>query len=174
MARIVVPRQAEPYYCGPASLVTVGRLLGIALDEHALARELDAQPQVGTANAVLAAVAAQYLPVASAGPDTYAGGLAIWNVQNALSGVGHFVVVLGERGGRVRYYDPFWARVLEFRVEAVAFLSGDGAHVRWALNFETSSDWFEVKLQPEQAFDPEWALRSLGRWLDRHTARYDQ
>lgn len=165
-----LPVQATPYSCGPACLVGVGRLLGVSLDEAALMAEADCRPEVGTDNAVLAALAAKYLPVLSVGARTYVDGLAIWNIRNPLSGVGHFVIVLGERGGRVRYYDPYWAGVFELAREAIEFVSGDGQWVQWSINFDSARDWYDAEIVAEGDFNEAWALRSLRRWRARHAA----
>ena len=168
-AAFSVVRQKTPYTCGPAVLVCAGRLFGFEFDEAVIADETGSLPLVGTSNDVLQQWAEAHLPVRSVGSSTYQGGLAIWNICNAISGVGHYVLVLGERDGLVRYYDPYWAKVLEFARSEIEFRSGDGRYVEWALNFDTAEDFYDAQLEADLEFQPEWALVSLKRWLAGHS-----
>lgn len=169
---IMVPRQQEAWTCGPCALTVVGRILGYEFSEMDIAHELDTKPLIGTSNEKLAAWAEKNLPVSSIGERSYSSGLAIWNIRNAISQVGHYVVVLGVRNERVRYYDPNWARVLEFDLDDVHFCSGDNLYVEWSINIDAPGDYYHLHLKPEQEFNPEWALRSLQRWLEHYQA-YD-
>lgn len=169
---IMVPRQQEAWTCGPSTLTTVGRILGYNFLELEIADILDAKPLIGTSNEKLAEWARANLPVKSVGEHTYENGLAIWNIKNAISSVGHYVVVLGIKNNIVRYYDPYWARVLEFKRDNIVFSSGDGQYIEWSINFDTPYDCYDLHLKPEQEFNPEWALRSLQKWLANNQA-YD-
>ena len=167
---IIVPRQSEAWSCGPASVVTAGRLLGLELAEQQLIVELESKPITGTSNSVIAAWCKSNLPVKSVGERTYVGGLAIWNIKNAISGNGHFVVVLGERGSVIRYYDPYWSRVLQLKKELIDFRSGDNKLHEWSINFETIENFYDAILIPDMEFNDVWALNSLRSWLSKTQA----
>lgn len=174
--QIVVPRQIYPYSCGPACLVTVGRLIGREFSECDICDQTGAMPTIGTTNAALQSWAEENLPVASCGSNTYRDGLAIWNIRNVLSGVGHYVVVLGRRStpgfyDKIRYYDPYWARTFELGLDEIEFKSGDGQNVRWSINFEMDADLFNARLIPDADFHRDWAITSLEKWLSKREAR---
>lgn len=166
--------QTKAYSCGPAALATIGNILGKHISEKELIEKLEAQPNIGTDNTIMYNWAKENLPVISCGEDTYTDGLSIWNIQNALSGIGHFVVVLGVQDNIVRYYDPYWVRTLEFHKDSIKWISGDHKYKKWSINFKCSFDTYNLNLNSDSTYNKEWALRSVDRWLDNNSIKPKQ
>lgn len=168
-----MPRQTTPYTCGAACLAAVARLLGHSFSESEIAKACNARPGVGIENDAMREWALRNLPGAGETEGTYP---SIWNIRNPISGVGHYVVVLGNRAGRVRYYDPLYCRVLEFPLATIDWQSGCGRYKQWRLDFSVVEDYFDASFIGEQhgntpSGEPiaEIALGSLKRYLDNNS-----
>lgn len=174
MEPILLPRQTTPYTCGAACLAAVARLLGMKFEEAQIAEACNAAPDIGIDNNVLAAWAAQHLPVVE-----HHTSLSIWNIRNPISKIGHYVLVIGERDGRVRYDDPLFCRVFEYGLNEIDWQSGCGKHKRWRINFDTRQSYYDSIMLAESHGSlpigdpfPEFMLRSLSRYLDINSAKY--
>jgi hypothetical protein len=148
------------------------------LTEDVFANLCGAKPNVGIENPTLHEIAEKFLPVRSCGSDVWRGGLAIFNIREPLSSIGHYVVVLGMRGGKVRYYCPFHATVLEMYLTEIDWRSGDGKYVNWSLNFEAQQDFYETAITSEAGMgvaagepNPEYLLDMARLFLARHQPR---
>lgn len=70
------------------------------------------------------------------GRDKWHGGLAIANIRNPDSGVGHFVVLLSEINGIIRYYCPYHGSEIHIAREKMVWTNGDGTLSNWVINLE--------------------------------------
>ncbi len=166
---IVFSQQKKDYTCGPSCIVNVGKLLNMTFDEIAISILLNSQPKKGTSNELLAKFASIFLPVESYGENTYQNGLAIWNIQNAISGNGHFVVVLGIENDFVRYYDPYWNLVLNILKKDIIFKSGDLKYNNWSINFKTNKNFYFEPYQTIKEFHPLGQNSSVELWLAKNS-----
>lgn len=144
------PRQKTRFTCGPAVLAAVANLLGKPVREEDIARALGSVDVTGTDHRDLARWAQENLPVASRGEGTYAGGLAIANIRNPDSGVGHFVLFLGERAGQIRYYCPLLGKTVAAHPDAIDWRNSDGTLHRWSVNFSIDLDFSDLEVEPER------------------------
>lgn len=132
---MIISRQTTNFTCGPAALLAAAELAGTPLkqSEVELAALLGSKAVSGTDNAPLMEFASKHLPVASAGASNWDGKLAIANILNPDSGLGHYVVLLSEQDGVITYYDPY-GKLVRARREDLRWRSGDGKHTGWSIN----------------------------------------
>lgn len=179
---IVLPRQTTPYTCGAACLAAVARLVGKPMREMDIADTLQAKPVVGIDNGLLGQFAVDHLDAIAFGEDVYDdhSKLAIWNILNPISGVGHYVVVIGVLDGVVTFYDPYYANTLHFYLNEIHWKSGDGAYKNWAAVFpyRVDSECFHGVGESDATLgvaegEPvaAWCQRSISRWIARHLVR---
>lgn len=136
-------RQRDEISCGPACLATVAKLYNVKdVDYDFFHALMDPDPAVGSCNFKLAAACEKYLPFDSAGEDVYKGGIAIANVIDR--GEGHYILLLGKKGGDVVYYDPYDHAIRTEPVARLDWISESGHLKKWAVNF---------KPQPGKDFD---------------------
>lgn len=167
---IQLEKQKKPYTCGPACIVNIGKLFNQSFSEELLAEELEAKPLIGTSNEKILNFCIANLPVSSYGEHTYRSGLAIWNIKNAISENGHFVVVLGIKDNIVRYYDPYWSAILQFPLDKIIFSSGDEKFLNWSINFQSDQCFYDYKFGFDYEFNSEWAMNSLRSWIKNNSA----
>ena len=142
-------RQTTRYTCGPAALCAVGALLGRKFEEHNVARDVKAQDFIGVCNKEMEHWAQQNLPVHSFGENSYHGGLAIANIRNEYSGIGHYVLFLGKRNNTIRYYCPFLGKTVTRHEDDLSWQNSDGSIKKWSINFETDLDFFAIQILPD-------------------------
>lgn len=147
-ARTELPRQITNYTCGIASLAAAAELLGRPIRQKEILRDVPTAPKIGTDHDDMARWAAARLPVKDYGCDTYRGGLAIANIQNRESGIGHYVVLLGERDGVLRYFCPLVGLVVTTPREDMVWLNSDGSLANWSVNFECDRDFYDIDATP--------------------------
>lgn len=147
--KFTLPRQTTPYTCGHSSLAAVGRLLGGGKSEHEIVKSLSVIPRKGLDNTILAQFARDNYPVKDVGQDVYTGGLAIANIKNHTSHNGHFVIVLGERNGTLRYYCPLFGVVFERKREDILWENASGLLHNWAVTFDTQHDYYDAEIEAE-------------------------
>jgi len=149
---IILPRQTTPYTCGPACLATVTRLVtDRTVYEAELAQELGALPGIGVDHDDLANWAQKNdLPVTSEGEGTYDGGVAIANIKNPTSHIGHFVIMLGRRGDIYRYYCPLFGEVFEKHRDQILWENMNGELKNWSVSFACDKDYYDSHIEAEQ------------------------
>ncbi|MHB1641193.1 MAG: cysteine peptidase family C39 domain-containing protein [Acidithiobacillus sp.] len=181
--RILLPRQTTIYTCGAACLAAVSRLMG-GLDETNLARAMNARPVVGIDNDVLWNMA-KTMGAENCGEDVWDGKqLAVLNILNPISGVGHYVVALrSDESGAAIAYCPYYATTLRLSKEWLAthWYSGDFVYHKWAITFPETlagnligigDEWPEMGLAAGEA-NPHWLLRSANRFLQNATVKLE-
>ncbi len=150
-------KQHRPETCGPASLHAALSLLGIDSDMNTAQELLRTAPYPqGTCHNRLAAVMEKY-PEIEAHTEPYQGGLAIANIKSPLSSHwgendgGHFVLILGQRDGLIRYFDPVFGQVFEVNKDEFAsyWLNGSNELSEWAVSLKRadqsqSPDFFDA------------------------------
>ncbi len=67
-------------------------------------------------------------------------GLAIANIRNPKSGVGHYVVLLGEKEGLISYYCPLHGKVIDVSRKNLIWTNSDGTIRNWVINLDNTSD----------------------------------
>ncbi len=170
---IVLPRQNTNYTCGIAALSAVTKILSHIYDDPnyylpqvIISSMLSSIPNKGVCHHKMAEWAESNLPVTNHGCDQYDDlkykGLAIANIKNKDSHIGHYVVILGERSGVVRYYCPLLGSVVEQEKEDIIWKNSTGEVCNWSININIDQDVFDLKITPEtQVFfigDPEETL----------------
>ncbi len=148
----LLPRQTTPYTCGPACLVAVNRLVGTEVFyEHDIAEELGALPGIGVDHNDLTNWSIKHtLPVNSHGEHTYKGGVAIANIKNPVSHIGHFVIMLGVRNNIYRYYCPLFGEVFEKHGDDILWENMNGELKHWAVSFDSDVDYYDTHIEAEQ------------------------
>lgn len=150
-------RQPDGYTCGPACLASVARLYGISdTGFDALRQALSPNPQTGSDNMDMAAVAASCLPFVSAGEDNYTGGVAVANI---MQGEGHYVVFLCREDDRILYYDPEFHEFAIKKIDDIDWVSESGHLKKWAINFAPLPDnsfdhWRQLAATPPASARP--------------------
>lgn len=176
MTRLVtLPRQTTIYTCGAACLAAVSRLRGGTLKEMDLAHVMHAQPIIGITNNMLMNTAKSQ-GAENCGENIWNGKqLAVLNILNPISGVGHYVVALRteDESGDVIVYCPYYANTLRLSVRWLEhhWISGDRVYRKWAITFPMILEqqtlcigeaWPEMGLEPGE-MNPHWLLRSARR-----------
>jgi len=131
-------------------MATILQLLGIHFPAGTLLSHIGAKPLVGTENDHIVKWAIEFMPVSSHGEDTYQGGLAMANIQNKDSGIGHYVVLLGVQDDLIRYWCPLLGSVFEEKEEDIIWKNSTGEVIRWSINFETEEDFYHIEPTPER------------------------
>ena len=127
-------RQRDDYSCGPACLTTVGNLYKVAGATYDKLRMiLEPNTAVGSCNFKMTDVSRDFFPVASAGEDTYHGGVAVANIMQEEEG--HYVVFLCQDGDRILYYDPYYHELVIDRLDGLAWISESKHLTRWSINY---------------------------------------
>lgn len=147
---IVLPRQKRNFTCGIAAMATISQLLGLNFPKGTLLSNVGAKPEVGTENEDIINWALEHMPVHSHGENSYSGGLALANIQNKDSGIGHYVVFLGQKDGRLRYWCPLLGDVFESAEDEIVWKNSTGDVCRWSVNFETEEDFYDIAPTPER------------------------
>jgi len=148
-------RQTTQYTCGPAAILTILNALKplpsgrdyCSLSEIEVSDQTNTKPVFGTENDELV----KYLinnevtknRVLSHGESTYHNGLAIANIRNWRSGIGHFVVLLGlseSNKDEVHIYDPLDGQIHLKRFDDFEWKNANGDLSNWSINFTTSED----------------------------------
>jgi hypothetical protein len=176
-----MPRQTTIYTCGAACIAAVARLNGCCIKEMTLAKKMKAKPVIGISNDVLYTTSKSVIGQAHCGEDVWDGDqIAILNILNPVSGVGHYVVALHkEANGDVIAYCPYYANTirLEQRWLEDHWISGDLLYKRWAIVFQMDTnkdvicvgeEWPEMGLGRGEP-NPYWMLRSMNRFVARVT-----
>lgn len=177
---LVLPRQTTIYTCGAACLSAIAVLRGqdIKTEMH-LASMMDAKPFVGIHNETLWNVA-RTMGADKCGENIWDGSsLAILNILNPLSGVGHYVVALRtlSLNGDVVVYCPYYANTLRLTKAWLDehWISGDGQYCRWAITFTDKmcddvmcigDAWQEMGLAAGE-INPHWLYRSADAAINR-------
>jgi glutathione synthase/RimK-type ligase-like ATP-grasp enzyme len=147
---IVLPRQKRNFTCGIAAIATAAQLLGAFFPKGTILNNVGAKPKVGTDHNEVARWSVENLPVHSYGEATYHGGLAVANITNKDSSVGHFVTLLGEKDGIIRYWCPLIGEVVEENRASLNWKNSDGSVLNWSVNFESDKDFYNLNYTPER------------------------
>ena len=144
--------------------------------EKDLAIQMNARPVLGIDNDVLWATA-QRFGADACGEDVWDGKkLAILNILNPISGIGHYVVALrSDASGAAVVYCPYYARTIRLTAPWLKdhWRSGDSLYKNWAITFPQvvpddvvaiCEEWPEMGLAAGEA-NPYWLLRSAHRFL---------
>ena len=161
-------RQSTQYTCGPAVILTIINALNplpsnrdyCSMTEQKVAEETKTRPILGTENDDLV----DYLKnhpdtkskIHSYGEDTYHNGLAIANIRNWRSGIGHFVVFLGLdqlTSDNVLIYDPLDGQIHSKNFSQFEWLNAKGDLSNWSINFETADNELEVIIDKLRLLD---------------------
>ncbi len=147
-----------------------------AAGEKDLAIQMNARPVLGIDNDVLWATA-QSFGADACGEDVWDGKkLAILNILNPISGIGHYVVALrSDASGAAVVYCPYYARTIRLTAPWLKdhWRSGDSVYKNWAITFPRvlpddvvaiGEEWTEMGLAPGE-INPYWLLRSANRFL---------
>ncbi len=179
MTHWILPRQKTIYSCGAACIRAVSHILdGPSWSESEILLKLHADPVCGIDNERLAAFCLEHLPVMRVGEDIWDGDhLAVINIRNPLSDVGHFVVALRRIGGGVVAYCPYFARTIflpDWWLQH-KWMSGCERYHRWGIVFHAiwsledtvvGEGWPELGLA-EGEVNPFFLQRSAYTFLNR-------
>lgn len=147
---------------------------GGAVKEMDLAHAINARPVIGIANEVLWDTAKSQ-GAENCGENIWDGKqLAVLNILNPMSGVGHYVVALRtEENGDAIVYCPYYANTLRLSAGWLNdhWTSGDRVYRKWAITFPTFVDQQLLCIGeecPEMGLaagemNPHWLLRSAKR-----------
>lgn len=140
---MILRRQPTDYSCGPAAIAAAATLQGHDCSLTALIHELKPDPVCGTENDDLFAMASKHLAL-SEDQSKWHGGLAIANIRNPDSGVGHYVVMLDVRGDIIRYYCPLNGKVISIARQDLVWTNGSGSLHNWVINLCPSANALEI------------------------------
>lgn len=131
-------RQPDDFSCGVACMTTIANIYGITgADFDALRKILNPTPEYGVPNEDMIKTAKNWPCFESAGENIYTGGVAIANI---FDDEGHFVVFLKQEDDQILYYDPHDHILVTKHVDDIVWVSGDGLHLRWVINFKPAPD----------------------------------
>lgn len=150
---LTLPRQHTRYTCGIACLRGIEKLLGYtenAYSEQSLAMELNTCSKTGTCHEMLLSWAQENLAVKDYGENTYKGGLAIANIKNKDSGIGHYVILLSREKNHVKYYCPLLGDVIYTSIEDMNWENTAGTIKNWSINFETVRDYMNTSIEAQK------------------------
>lgn len=108
--------------------------------------QVDAEPMPNE----VAQIAKSALPVKRSGPNVYQGGLGMAALRDPETLVTKYVVLLGRREGRIRYYCPHYGCVLESPDVAIDWQSPESGIKRWALALECEMELFDIAVKPRR------------------------
>lgn len=166
--KIIAPRQKTNYHCGVACALLMARLLGKHFKEDDIATQLNASPGEGVDNITLGEWAISNLNASFYGNHTWNGGLAIINLRNKDSDVGHYVVLLGIKDNIAKYYCPLLGRVVTEIADKMVWKASTPGIVKWAINFENITiDFYNAEIEPEPF------IFFIGEDLDWHKKQND-
>ena len=148
-------RQTTQFTCGPAAILTIVNAFKplpsgrdyCSMSEMEVSEETCTKPVSGTENNELV----KYLTnhevtkdrVHSHGENSYHNGLAIANIRNWRSGIGHFVVFLGLSdfdSDEVLIYDPLDGQIHSKRFDDFEWKNANGDLINWSINFTASKE----------------------------------
>ena len=148
-------RQTTQYTCGPAAILTIinafqplpsGRDY-CSMSEIEVAEQTCTKPVFGTDNNELVKYLANHEAtkekIHSHGESSYHNGLAIANIRNWRSGIGHFVVFLGLSDfdeNKVLIYDPLDGQIHSKRFDEFEWKNANGDLANWSINFIASKE----------------------------------
>lgn len=130
---MMLPRQTTTDSCGPVAVAAAARLQGKGCPLKTLVGEIKPDSVCGAKNEDMFSVASQYLDVSET-QKSWHGGLAIANIRNPDSGVGHYVVLLDEQNELIRYYCPLHGKVRSIHREELVWGNGTGTIKDWVIN----------------------------------------
>lgn len=140
-----MPRQRTPYTCGPAAIEAAAIVQGRPLTFDEISAGIDVDPVCGTSNEDMLTMARMFLTL-SPDQERWHGGLAIANIRNPFSGIGHYVLLVDEIDGRIRYWCPLHGNVFSVPKSELIWTSGDGVYKNWFINLEPgTADLLEMQ-----------------------------
>lgn len=174
MIQINLYQQTDWISCGPASLMSAISALGLPVPEFTqLCKELEVQSfPVGTDDARLTdpkIIQSLGLNVTASGESAYNGGLAIANITKTVGDMsyGHYVLMLGQRGNTVRYFDPEDGKVIESDLSQIKWVNGRGDRKKWAMCFDAGGkDFYEAEVSVKKAPKADIPLPYFSRMSD--------
>ena len=137
---VALPIQKTAYTCGPACLSALAKFLGHEIEEINIAQELDTKPKTGTCHDRLLGWAEVHFPLSASGCHSYRGGLGVANIINPYSGIGHYVVLLGQRRDFIRYYCPSRGHVYTAHKDHIEWVNGSRTVHNWSFSIDHHED----------------------------------
>lgn len=138
----ILIRQSTDYHCGPASISTILSISGIEINKFKndinIGDKIKCTPNIGVDGSDIKEFFDYFAPsiIQSEGESTYLiGEIAIANILNHHSGVGHFVVILDSDEQNVFYWDPILSKIIQQKWTDFSWVSGDGLLKKWSINF---------------------------------------
>lgn len=139
-------RQNFDYSCGAACVLAVMDIIvsrsiksHSASEELMVCLELGVSPESGLENEALVSYVQKHDVLSdlctSHGVNTYKSGVSIANIRNFRSGIGHYVLVLGEENQKYRIWDPIDGRIHLLSASEFEWKSGSGKVENWSINF---------------------------------------
>jgi glutathione synthase/RimK-type ligase-like ATP-grasp enzyme len=135
---INLPRQTTTYTCGLAVVEAASILQDERVDQDELVKSVSPDPVSGTSNSDLFALAKKYLKLSDEQAEWHSG-LAIANIKNPDKGTGHYVLLLDEHEGAIRYWCPLHGQIISIPKEQLVWTSGDGVYENWFINLEAGN-----------------------------------
>lgn len=155
---LYLERQLDNFSCGPASVNAL----------HQISTYFDWQkpnsqakpiiydickplPVIGTDNPMIVkAMQVLNIPLSNHGENAWDGSVAVVNLKNVESGVGHFVVFLKRIGEDVVFFDPILSDIIKMRLNDIQWQNSDGSLIKWAANtgkFLSNMDLTKIKVK---------------------------
>lgn len=145
-------RQNFNYSCGPACILALKDLISTnQIHQHSsdiesfYSDEMFTLPEIGTCENNLTNFALhddilkEYL--IDSGENTYHGRVAIANIRNHRTGIGHYVLFLKKQGDLIFYFDPVDGEVYEKLESEINWENHNGSIKKWSLNFDIDYDF---------------------------------
>lgn len=151
-------RQTTTFTCGQASILSILSILKIKhfFNEHKLTKMLSCSPETGTEREQIEYFFAQQSIPFQLKQEPYQGGLALANIRNHLTGVGHYVVFLKRENNIITYFDPYYGEIVSIDYQHLNFTSGDNLVKEYHLLFssENITETFEIEKHYFFLIDP--------------------
>jgi glutathione synthase/RimK-type ligase-like ATP-grasp enzyme len=151
---IKLQRQTTTYTCGQASILSILSTLKIKhfFDEQKLIKMLCCSPKTGTERENIEYFFVQQSIPFELKQDEYKGGLALANIRNHLTGVGHYVVFLKRENDIITYFDPYYGEIISIDYEQLDFTSGDNLVKEYHLLFSKENIVEDFELEKHYFF----------------------
>lgn len=178
-------RQTYSFSCGIACLIAVRDLMEYgklmphsSKDESSILNKISISSSYGLGNAELIDFIKTSSDFSSFlndyGEDTYRGGVAIANIRNFRSGIGHFVVFLGIKNDVVQFYDPIDGLVHKMTLTEFEWVNSSGDILKWSANFNIKNFTYDLKSVEKKAFIIKGSADPFNPIYDTASFLYDE
>jgi len=164
-SRLALRRQLDNFSCGPASVFALWQTINyLSCPENSenhtkeedislrIYEECSPIKIIGTStDSIIRAMRGSNLPIISHGENTWDESLAIANIKNSESGVGHFVLLLLKEGKNISFFDPILSDIIQINESMLDWRNSDSTLIKWSANTGvkiSKTDLFRVYVEP--------------------------